>query len=351
MLAAGVVVAGVTLWPEPPPRNVPPEVPLRAYHVVYQVDVGGAATVEDHMVHRPYDGRTTTRKPTGEILSATLSNVDGVFTYRAEQQGWLRLDSARQRATGDYRPISPVHVALRLGRGHVMGARTIAGTRCTLVRLGSALATPEVFARPTKRDHADFCFDGHGILLSERWTYHGKIARTMRATQYEPSPAIAPDTFQAVPALPDLPIAQLQSASVPFGPDAERSFRVRLDAAEIGLTPDDGYVHISFAAGQGVTSAVGIKRFVHGLELVDVRQNTGTMPNNRDDLTLTLPRFGRARLHLDPFSSALYLRVDRDTWVMVRAGDVDLLKRVGRHLARADRSRPPATATSRPPTT
>src|SRR5438552_5741296 len=164
----------------------------RSYVVVYRVVQNGTRHWEVLTVHRPFDGsdltydtpvapRTDDPPATGNISTDVgLYAVDGaaVRTVSGRQPGPASGDQYLAAELGDL-------VARKLAADSGV-VRTVAGRSCRVYRFAEPPSGP---VRPLTggADHDDLCLDRAGLVLSERWTYHGAVVSERTATEVRAS--------------------------------------------------------------------------------------------------------------------------------------------------------------------
>lgn len=309
----------------------------RSYVVVYSLAENGVHHWEVLSVRRPFEGsdliydadaapRQAVRPARGvRPASGSISTHDALYTVDA---GAVRLVSGRQPgpASGDQ------HLAAVLGdltaRKLAVDTgqdRTVAGRACRVYRFAEPPSGP---VRPLTggADHDDLCLDRAGLVLSERWTYHGGVvlertATTVRAANggleagAEPE---APSTVGAAPAGP---------GAATVTPDPRPQSSLSTPPTPAGYQPSGPAVDFRLGDPQNPSSTVAtsvVWAFVKGPNVITVEAGTGRageLPWRPDD-TVTKPVALRG---LGPATTAVRsdgaeVRVDLGggRWVRVR---------------------------------
>ena len=185
----------------------------RSYVVVYRVVQNGGRHWEVLTVHRPFAGSDLTYDtpfapgPGDPPATGNVSTDVGLY---AVDGAAVRMVSGRQPgpASGDQFLATELgDVVARKLAADTGVVRTVTGRSCRVYRFLEPPAGP---VRPLGRggDHDDLCFDRSGLVLSERWTYHGAVVLERTAANTRTSfgdlaagvePA-APSTVGAAPA-------------------------------------------------------------------------------------------------------------------------------------------------------
>ena len=189
--AGAIALVGVSCSGSSRPASPPTALPT-SYVAVYQVTENGVHHWDVLTVRRPFDGSdlvygTTAAPGRGDHpASGSISTRDALYTVDAAV---VRLVSGRQPgpASGDQ------YLAAELGdlMARKLAAdtgqdRTVAGRACRVYRFAEPPSGP---VRPlaSGADHDDLCLDRAGLVLSERWTYHGGVVLERTASEVRAS--------------------------------------------------------------------------------------------------------------------------------------------------------------------
>ena len=133
-------------------------------------------------VRRPFDSRDETFPSDGRPSNGFLAVGRRLLAIQGDKVLDLG-ERPPQVPPGDVRLSREIGDLERLKLAQRRGSSRVAGRACTVDRLGGPLGDP--IRRPTRDEYADFCIDAEGLVLSERWYYHGKLLRETRAVRVE----------------------------------------------------------------------------------------------------------------------------------------------------------------------
>jgi hypothetical protein len=302
-----------------------------SYVVVYRVAQNDVHDWEVLSMRRPFAGSglvydTAAAPGRGDrAVSGSISTGEALYTV---ETGTVRLVSGRQPgpASGDqYLAVELDDLMARKLAADTGQDRTVAGRACRVYRFAEPPSGP-VLALTGGADHDDLCLDQAGLVLSERWTYHGSVVLERTATAVrtsngdlpagpDPEP---PSTAGAAPMAPGAatvsPDPRPQSFLAP--PPAPRRYQ-----------PSGPAVDFRLGDPQNPSSTVAtsvVWAFAEGPRSITVEAGTGRggeLPWRTDD-TVTKPAALRG---LGPATSAVRsdgaeVRVDLGggRWVRVR---------------------------------
>lgn len=289
----------------------------RSYVATYRVVQNGAQHWEVLTVHRPFDGSDLTydtpQAPTASDppVSGNISTDVALFAVDGTS---VRTVSGRQPgpASGDqYLAPELGDIVARKLAADTGEDQTVAGRSCRVYRF---LEPPSGPIKPLGRgsDHDDLCLDRSGLLLSERWTYHGGVVLERTATAVnaggEPAP---PSTTDAAP-----PASAAGSAVPDPNPD---SF-LAPPSLPAGYAPAGSPV--AFKVPDVASSVVWA--FVDGARFVTVEAGTsrpGQLPWHPDDTVtkpVTLQGLGPATTALRSDGAEVRVDLGDGRWVRVR---------------------------------
>lgn len=186
---------------------------------------GAEQSTREVRVRRPFVGSDLHLDADGDPVSGAIGDTGRLWTV---QPGAL-LDSgagAPGVVPGDVRFDAVLDDLVRLGLLERRDERVVAGSECTVYRGGAPLGDPLRPASP--EEFVDWCIDGRGLLLEERWHLDGELLRTTTATAVEPAPP-ADDAFE--------PPAGLEESPNPLG----TSTRTALATDEVPPVGDAEY--------------------------------------------------------------------------------------------------------------
>lgn len=176
---------------------------LAGYRVVYDVRVhlptGEESSRREVTVRRPFAGSDLTfADDEDRPQSGTIADGRNVYTIRQD----TAFDSGEAppgSPPGDYRFAPVLDDLVRLDLLDERGDDRIAERDCTVYRSGAPLGDP--LRAPSEAEYVDWCIDGDGLLLRERWFLDGKLLRETTAISVETTTP-GPDAFDV-----DLPTA------------------------------------------------------------------------------------------------------------------------------------------------
>jgi hypothetical protein len=324
-VVVGVVLRNVSDSEKPSP--LPAEQPVAAYRTVTEItELDSPVRTETRTVRRPFESRLESVRD-GVMLLGSVSTRDGFWQYSAgDNPGWRKVRDGSQRAD-DPRPLPALRESLRRGLATFLGESTVAGRPCWKVRTGAPLGAE--MKRASAKEHADFCVDRSGLLLSERWEADGKLVRTQVVREVDTTPVIDASTFRTEPELPapgkDVPGVAVVSA-LPSGDRASLPGRVR---------PPSGYRYVGgtrrvIAGGSG--DPIYVEHFVRGFELLEVEQGTRAPGLAPKGIAVPIGRLGVGYLQLDLGASSIVVPVGESDYVRLRGPDVNLLRSTAREL-------------------
>lgn len=303
----------------------------RSYVVTYRVVQNGAQHWEVLTVHRPFKGSDLTydtpNAPLGSDPPASgnistdlaLFAVDGtsVRTVSGRQPGPASGDQYLAPEVGDL-------LARKLADDN-NDVEAVVGRPCRVYRF---LEPPSGPIKPLGdgSDHDDLCIDGQGLLLSERWMYHGGVVLERTATAVSTSDdelaggaeRVAPSAAGATPAGPGAASAV---------PDPNPDSFLAPPAVPAGFLTAGQPVKFTLPEPQHPASTVAesvIWAFVDGARFVTVEAGTGhpgQLPWRPDD-TVTQPAalqgLGPATTALRSDGAEVRVDVGGGQWVRVR---------------------------------
>jgi hypothetical protein len=199
-----------------------------SYEIVYLVETGangppvetwevldatGALAASDLTYHKdPRSGAAP--------ASGTVSTAQGLYDLA---NGKLSLVSEREPglASGPQALGAELPDLVRWGLAvDLHRSETLAGRTCRLVRMREPPAGP--ITAVSGGDHDDLCIDSAGLMLSESWTYKGRVVLTRRAEAVEPG---APESsIRGVPAPPAAAGSGAARSVITLGPVTGPSF-------------------------------------------------------------------------------------------------------------------------------
>lgn len=297
------------------------------YRVVYRVTQNGAPHWEVLTVRRPFDASDLTYDSPGPPRPgdvAASGNISTELALYAVDGPSVRLVSGRQPgpASGDqYLATGLADLVARKLAVDTGTRRRIATRACRVYRFAEPPSGP---VRPLNggSDHDDLCLDSAGLVLSERWTYHGAVVLGRAATD-----VLTPVSGE-VPVAPAPAGATLAGAAAPTAtPDPGAKTFLAAPPAPSGYSPSGPPVAFRLPDPRTPTATAAasiVWAFVDGARVVTVEAGTGRpgqLPWRLDD-TVTKP----ATLHgLGPATTAVRsdgteVRVDVSggRWVRVR---------------------------------
>ena len=319
-----------------------------SYVIVYRVNSNGVNQWEVLSVQRPFSASdltymsTVSPRPGDQPSSGNLSTTTDLYAVDTRS---VRLVSGRQPAppSGDEFVGAEISELTRRGLANdLRQSSTIVGRACRMYRFSGPLMGA-VAPLGTQADHDDMCLDAEGLVMSESWTYHGKVVRQRTAVHVEtssgsvvdssvPSPpstagAIAPTVYAATITTDPHPSTFIHSPSTPPG------FTATGPAVDFRL-PDPQ--HPALTAATSVVWA-----FTAGPRVITVEAGTegGALPwSNGDTVTVPVTLAGLGPAQTAAASDRFELRIDLGggQWVRV-AGTVplDQLVAYAHHLTRA----------------
>jgi len=251
-----------------------------SFVIVYQVSRNGVHQWEAVSVQRPFSASdlvyTTLAEPRkgDRAMSGSISTTTDLYAVDSQA---VRLVTGRQPGppSGDEYVGAEVTELTRRGLVVDLGASaTVAGRACETYRFSAPPSGP---IAPATRDgdHDDLCLDADGLVLSEVWTYHGKVvlqrtavnATSSMTTVAQGAAPAAPPTEGAFPpgsyAATITPDAQVRSFIAtppppagfqPAGPAVDfrlpdRNARAHAGAVSVVWTFTDGPRVITVEAG------------------------------------------------------------------------------------------------------
>ncbi len=296
-----------------------------AYQVTYEVRTltnGESTTYEVVTAHRPFAGSDLyypDRPATSQPVSGALFDVDRLYSY---SDGGVHTVAGRQPGPAGSDQALAVVLPDLLARGlaHDLGTeRTIAGRRCREYRL---LEPPVGAIRPLAgdSDHADMCLDHDGLVLAQRWTYHGTLVQTRTALSVRLGTVTDPVTVDGATPLPtgdNVPTATASRTPQSFLPEPPAPQGFRLARAESFTAPGTA------ARGGGVLAASVTWAFVRGADIITVEAGTqrSGLPWDQQPTrtrTLTLAGLGKATSALRSDGPELRVDLGGGRWVRVR---------------------------------
>jgi hypothetical protein len=357
-LAVGIVVlivAGLSGGGQPSPASggsAGVDVGSRSpssYLIVYQVDNSGAHQWEVLSVQRPFaasDLIYTTSGTPGPHDSATSGNISTMTNLYAVDSHGVRLVSGRQPVppSGDEYLGAEISELTRRGLAMDAGpAPPVAGRRCEMFRF-SGPPTGAIAALGTGSDHDDLCIDEEGLVLSEVWTYHGKVARQRTAVEVRTSStAVVVDA--AVPTAPSTDGAIPPTVyAATIHPDPQPSTFIAAPAAPAGFQQSGPAVDFRFPDPNNpsqTAAASVVWAFTSGAHLIEVEAGSerGALPwTSGDTVTdrVTLKGLGAAETAVRSDGFELRIDLGGGQWVRVE-GNVPLADLIayGHRLSRA----------------
>jgi hypothetical protein len=302
---------------------------LSSYVVLYRENINGAAQWEVLAAQRPFTGSDLTylgaSQPTADQRpdSGTLSTLTDL--YSATNNG-VSVVSGRQPGP----PSHDIWLADELSDATSRGVakdlhktQSIAGVRCAMFVVAQPPSGP-LPALQGAPGHDDICVARNGLVLSESWTYHGKVVETRTAVSVHigagwpadlPQPpattgAAAASAAGAVVKPVPSPSSFLASPPTPAGFSGAGAVSFRL--------PDPQH------PSSGTVAASVIWAYVRGAQCITVEAGSeagGQLPWTATD-TVSLPA------HLSNFSTAttalrsdgpeVRIDVGAGRWVRVR---------------------------------
>ena len=320
-----------------------------SYVIVYQVSQNGVPHWEVVSVQRPFSGSDLTYMTPAAphqgdtATSGNLSTMTGLYAVGA--QG-VQLVSARQPGppSGDQYLGAEIQELTRRGlAADVRTAATVAGRPCEVYRFAAPPSGP--LARVGgSGDHDDLCLDVDGLVLSEMWTYHGRVVlqrtavdvrSSTRATTESSAPA-APSTAGALP-------ASAQGATVTA--DAKPATFIATPPAPAGFQAAGPSVDFSLPDPQdpSQTAATSVVwTFADGDRVISVEAGSergGALPWQEGDTAtaaVTLAGLGPATTAVRSDGFELRIDLGGGRWVRVRGTvPLDTLVSYGHRLVRA----------------
>ncbi len=303
----------------------------RSYVLTYRVVQNGAQHWEVVTVHRPFDGSDLTYDtpdaPRGNDPPATgnistdlaLFAVDGtaVRTVSGRQPGPASGDQYLAPELGD---LVARNLADDTGEVH-----TVAGRSCRVYRF---LEPPSGPVKPLghRPDHDDLCLDRSGLVLSERWTYHGATVLGRTATEVRASDGeLGAGAEPAVPSTAGAAPASSGAASAVPNPNPDTFLAP--PPVPAGYAAAGAPVAFTVPDPQRPTSTIAtsvVWAFVAGARFVTVEAGTGRpgQPPWRPDDTTTTPvslhGLGAATTALRSDGAEVRVDLGGGHWVRVR---------------------------------
>jgi hypothetical protein len=300
-----------------------------AYVVLYQNDINGVRQWEVLSVRRPFNGsdltyRTPTRPGPGARADAgTISTRTGLFT---ENTSGVHLVSGRQPGPPSADLWVSVEMPEAISRGLAQdqhAVRRIAGRQCAVYRVADPASGP-LHPLDAAVGHDDLCISREGLVLSETWTYHGKVVEQRTAVSVSldrawprslPRPgstsdAGSPDSAGAVVRADPRPATFIASPSAPAG------FRAAGEPVSFRL-PDSEHPALT------VASTV-VWAFQDGVRVITVEagvQRGGRLPWSPTDTmtrTVRLAGLGEATTALRSDGPEVRIDLGQGRWVRVR---------------------------------
>jgi hypothetical protein len=329
VLAAGGLAAGLALanpFARPPSMADLTGSTPAFYQVVYRVEQAQGDQMQTSFEVLTFNGPfnvsdlTYTRPPSSGAPPTTGS----VSTFSAQyelESGRLKETSPQGPALGggaqalgvELSDLVARHLAIPLDTTMVVAER-----RCEVVRFSGPPAGP--ITPFGGADHDDLCIDSSGLVLSEAWTYKGRVIR--RKTALEVS--LAPGALHVVGPPP-------VSSAVPLPPADEVVGVVTAPKEKSFLTPPIPPPGFSSDPEVGVAQADPLNpmlaensylewAFSRGGDLVTVDAGTGAKPWTAGDTParpLKLAGLGQAQSALTSNGPEIRIALSDNRWVLV----------------------------------
>jgi hypothetical protein len=167
-----------------------------AYEVTYAVVVSptpGSVTRHEELlaVRRPLRAAELSFPrlpgPRRRAVAGDVSSPDALYDVAG---GRLEKLAGRELGPGsgdeDLPDVLPA--LARRGLARFVGTSRVAGRSCTTWELGEP-PSGAITKAPTPEDHDELCLSADGLLLSERWTYHGRVVLVRTATEVSLDPS------------------------------------------------------------------------------------------------------------------------------------------------------------------
>ena len=299
-----------------------------SYVVVYRNVINGVTQWEVLAAQRPFAGsdltyRTSTQ-PRADALpdAGTISTATAIYTQDAKG---VRLVSGRQPgpASNDLWLAPELHEAVTRGVAvDLHRTQQVAGQRCALFRLADPASGP-LHQLDMTVGHDDICLARNGLLLSEAWTYHGKVVerRTAMTLATGSWPAGIPrpgPTGSAASASASAAVVTPEAAPTSFlaSPASPTGFRPAMSPVAFRL-PDSAHPEQTVAA-------TVVWSFVDGADVITVeagRERGGVLPWSASESPtrpLTLNGLGAASTALRSDGPEVRVDVGDGRWVRVR---------------------------------
>jgi hypothetical protein len=316
------------------------EAPL-AYRITYEVVENGLARTEEWTVRRPYESLVLSRRD-DTVLDGTSTSRRSLRSYLSARAGWLPIQPELHRAAYDQHPAGAVGAMEALGLVEVRGEEEHLGRACTVYRTGQPPGAGEATA-PSDGERTDFCVDGAGLVLHERWEISGNVVVERTATALELEPEIDPASFEPGPVVDDTDGIAGAFATIAVQADEETLERLETVVPVPAGYVDDGAVFRATDGGAGAGgpanpgSAEIVRFYSSGPALLEVAEvfvdgdaTLGTGP------AVPVEVDGWDEVWFEPGfrSSSLRARTGESSYVDLRHHDVALLFEVLRSLER-----------------
>ncbi len=311
--------------PEPVPVDAVAAAPLAedvpaTYRITYEIVENGLARQETWTMRRPYESLVVAERD-GELVSGSATSRTELWTYLADRDGWFDIQPELHRASFDQRPLGPLATMLELGLVEAGGTGEFAGRACDVYRTGPPLAEG-VVAPPSPEQTTEFCVDGSGLVLHERWEIGGAVVSEKTATAVDLAPEIDDAMFDPAPQIEEAPELETLLATVAVAADEEIRQRLRTDV----VLPDgyelDGVVFRGTTSESEAGSASEIVRFYsNGPDLIEVVEVT---VNGPADLSgggarpMEVERFDEVWIDLDFRASNIRARINDSSFLELR---------------------------------
>lgn len=171
------------------------------YRITYETVENGLARTEEWTIQRPYESLVLSRRD-DTLLEGTSTSRRSLRTYLSNRAGWLPIQPELHRAAFDQHPAGAVAAMEVLGLVEVRGEEEHLGRACTVFRTGQPPSAGEA-TTPSDGERTDFCVDGAGLVLHERWEIDGDVVVERTATALELEPEIDPASFEPEPVIDD----------------------------------------------------------------------------------------------------------------------------------------------------
>jgi hypothetical protein len=151
-----------------------------AYRILYEVVTPEGQSTEEHVVHRPFGARVTTRNGSGDVTSERWSDRGKLIT-RSQGADAVSITTAVAPSASDLRPELYTERLIEDGRLVDGEDSEVGGRRCHRVGEASTVATdsgeePDPSTNPGPGSipvTIERCIDAVGLVLEERWTTAG----------------------------------------------------------------------------------------------------------------------------------------------------------------------------------